>query len=161
MKRKGMIEIGLIVVLLAGIIIFSLSGLYLTMQELDQNGNRYLVAVARHTSTDIDLEDLEVAFTDLTHEGKKPYSYQWNFGDGLDNSTEQNPTHKYDNPGEYEVTLTVTDANGDVSVYSMGKIKVRNIKKIILFFFPINTVSSIAVVVLGVLLLKKETEVQK
>ncbi|MEO8068548.1 MAG: PKD domain-containing protein [Flavobacteriales bacterium] len=35
----------------------------------------------------------------------------WEFGDG-NNSTDTDPTHTYDNIGVYDVTLTVTDANG-------------------------------------------------
>lgn len=37
--------------------------------------------------------------------------YYWDFGDGA-NSTEQNPTHTFQNNGTYSVTLTVTDNNG-------------------------------------------------
>ncbi len=36
--------------------------------------------------------------------------YLWSFGDG-EQSTEQNPSHTYDSPGEYQVTLTVTDVD--------------------------------------------------
>ena len=44
--------------------------------------------------------------------GKKPYKWFWNFGDGT-NSTLQNPKHKYANPSNYTVTLTVMDANNN------------------------------------------------
>ncbi|MFH2095534.1 MAG: PKD domain-containing protein [Bacteroidota bacterium] len=44
-------------------------------------------------------------------------SYVWNFGDNdLDNlSFSKNPSHTYDEPGVYDVTLTVTSAEGCVS----------------------------------------------
>lgn len=37
-----------------------------------------------------------------------PASRSWSFGDGT-SSTEQNPTHTYETPGIYDVTLTVSD----------------------------------------------------
>jgi PKD repeat protein len=40
-----------------------------------------------------------------------PLSYLWIFGDG-DQSIEPNPVHVYNAPGEYQVTLTVTDIDG-------------------------------------------------
>ena len=46
----------------------------------------------------------------------KIVSYHWNFGDGYFGSTKI-CSHKYQNPGEYIVTLTVTDENG----YSYSK----------------------------------------
>ncbi|MFZ5942465.1 MAG: PKD domain-containing protein [Bacteroidota bacterium] len=39
-------------------------------------------------------------------------TYLWDFGDG-ETSTETNPVHTYAVKGEYTVTLTVTDENGD------------------------------------------------
>ncbi|XOB46885.1 MAG: NosD domain-containing protein [Candidatus Nealsonbacteria bacterium] len=59
-----------------------------------------------------------IQFTDRTTEGRYPLTYQWNFGDGSANSTVQNPIHKYNSDGIYIVVLMVTDADGDVSVYS-------------------------------------------
>lgn len=47
--------------------------------------------------------------------GAAEYSWQWDFGDG-ETSTEKNPTHIYKNPGEYDVTLTVTDSLGEKGI---------------------------------------------
>lgn len=49
---------------------------------------------------------LEVEFTDAS-EGA-PTTWLWNFGDG-GTSTLQNPTHTYTVPGDYTVTLTVSN----------------------------------------------------
>ena len=40
--------------------------------------------------------------------GHQPYSWHWDFGDES-TSNEQNPLHFYEEPGNYTVTLTVTD----------------------------------------------------
>ena len=39
--------------------------------------------------------------------------FQWNFGDGNGNSTQENPVHRYNTIGTYIVILTVTDIDGD------------------------------------------------
>lgn len=41
-------------------------------------------------------------------------SWQWNFGDGT-TSSQQNPVHVYDAPGEYNVTLTAGNAYGSLT----------------------------------------------
>ncbi len=58
---------------------------------------------------------LNVCFTGVASGGTEPYSYLWNFGDGVpaNNTHEQNPCHGYMNVGNYNVTLTVTDALGN------------------------------------------------
>ena len=55
-----------------------------------------------------------VQFTGSAENGTPPYDYHWDFGDG-DTSNEQNPTHIYDDAGNFTVTLTVTD-DDDVTV---------------------------------------------
>jgi len=40
--------------------------------------------------------------------GYRPYTWHWDFGDG-NISTDRNPMHTYSNPGNYTVTLTITD----------------------------------------------------
>ncbi len=72
------------------------------------------------------IEGQTVQFTDSTTGGSLPLTYQWNFGDGSENSTIQNPIHKYNSAGTYLVVLTVTDADGDVSVY--GPIEISSIQ---------------------------------
>ncbi|MCH7764661.1 MAG: PKD domain-containing protein, partial [Candidatus Marinimicrobia bacterium] len=55
---------------------------------------------------------LEVSFTDLTVPGSgEIISWLWTFGDG-DTSYVQNPAHTYTLPGQYTVSLTVTDSLG-------------------------------------------------
>ena len=53
-------------------------------------------------------------FTDLST--GSPTSWQWNFGDGSPNVTIQNPTYTYGLPGNYTVTLTVSNGFGTSSV---------------------------------------------
>ncbi len=48
--------------------------------------------------------------------GIEPYAYLWEFGDG-ETSTEENPSHSYDNSGYYTVSLTVTDDRGFTDTY--------------------------------------------
>ncbi|MCG3164529.1 MAG: hypothetical protein POELPBGB_00283 [Bacteroidia bacterium] len=43
--------------------------------------------------------------------GTGPFTYQWNFGDGI-GSTDQNPQHTYTSFGNYGVALTVTNTTG-------------------------------------------------
>lgn len=56
------------------------------------------------------MEDLPVTFQNLTLNG---YVYDWYFSDG-GYSTLVNPSHIFDSPGEYTVTLVATDAKGCV-----------------------------------------------
>jgi hypothetical protein len=56
--------------------------------------------------------------------GQPPYQYHWDFGDG-DSSTLNNPTHSYDQAGDYTYTFTVTDQGGD-SVSETGSITISS-----------------------------------
>ena len=55
-------------------------------------------------------EEIEFDGTKSTDDGTIT-NYTWDFGDG-ETGYGVNPTHTYDTPGKYNVTLTVTDNNG-------------------------------------------------
>ncbi len=60
---------------------------------------------------------VDVNFTDLST--NSPTSWDWNFGDG-NSSMLQNPTHSYDNGGNYTVTLTAkNDIGSDSEIKTM------------------------------------------
>jgi PKD repeat protein len=44
-------------------------------------------------------------------------SWYWEFGDGS-TSTDQNPSHSYSSPGDYTITLSVTDGYGATDHWS-------------------------------------------
>jgi len=56
---------------------------------------------------------LAVQFTDRS--SGSITSRDWNFGDGSSHSSTQNPSHTYNNAGDYTVTLTVTGSGGSDS----------------------------------------------
>jgi parallel beta-helix repeat protein len=61
-----------------------------------------------YTGTTDDL----IQFHGLATGGVPPYTWHWDFGDGS-TSIEQNPIYMYAESGEYTVTLTVTDTEGN------------------------------------------------
>lgn len=54
-------------------------------------------------------EPLDVIFTDISTEN--PTAWNWNFGDGTYSSV-KNPVHRYSTKGDYNVMLTVSNADG-------------------------------------------------
>jgi hypothetical protein len=57
---------------------------------------------------------LEVAFVNTTQRPLQITGYLWDFGDG-ESSTEANPTHRYEVPGHYTVTLTIFTTSGQIT----------------------------------------------
>lgn len=62
-------------------------------------------------------QPVEASFSDQSQNLQNP-TYLWEFGDGQ-TSTLPNPTHLYENPGNYDVTLTVTNATGCVNTLTI------------------------------------------
>ena len=77
-----------------------------------------LVANFSHDAPKCDCNTIQ--FTDKTTGGTKPYTYNWQFGDGA-SSTAANPSHHYAGPGTYNVTLTVTDSSSPAKTDSETK----------------------------------------
>ena len=61
---------------------------------------------------------LTVQFEAEISGGNAPVSVSWDFDDGAI-SQQQNPTHGFSFPGEYNVIVTVTDADGDFALDSV------------------------------------------
>jgi large repetitive protein len=64
---------------------------------------------------------LSVQFTDTST--NSPTSWSWDFGDN-ETSTEQNPTHTYNNEGTYNVSLTVANEIGNNTITQNNYINV-------------------------------------
>jgi PKD repeat protein len=74
-------------------------------------------------------------FTDLS---QSPSAWSWDFGDG-GTSTEQNPTHTYNNIGVYTVTLTATNEFGSDTLVKTDYITVTAPQSPIADFTASNT----------------------
>jgi len=58
-----------------------------------------------------------IEFSGDVYGGTGPYEWEWDLdGDYITDSTDRNPTWTYDEEGEYDVTLTVTDSQGDQGI---------------------------------------------
>ena len=92
-----------------------------------------LAPAAPHAAFDaaptIGLKPLTVNFTNISTGDYT--SSEWNFGDGI-TSAETSPTHIYQLPGTYTVTLTVTGAGGTDTLTRTDYILVRNIMQVYL-----------------------------
>ncbi len=80
--------------------------------------------VVAFTTPDVCLADASATFTDnstIADNTADSFTYLWNFGDAntsaanSNTSTQKKPSHKYTKADVYQVTLTVTSANGCVS----------------------------------------------
>jgi chitodextrinase len=91
-----------------------------SLRDKAPNGPLYIW----YAEADTNLGEIGVPieFVGLAVDGYPPHEYQWEFGDGK-TSSEPNPTHTYDEAGEYDYTLTVTDAEGAQESYS-GSIEI-------------------------------------
>ncbi|WP_167611546.1 PKD domain-containing protein [Maribellus sediminis] len=82
----------------------------LALDELSLTAKRTKPMTAFAVDNPLGFAPLTVQFTDKS---KFASSWSWNFGDGSEVSTEQNPQHTFENVGTYTVTLTATNEKGD------------------------------------------------
>jgi len=81
--------------------------------ELVRNEIEYLLTASGADfggTPTVGVPPLEVTFTDLS--ANQPETWTWDFGDGS-YSTDQNPTHTYEEPGRYTVALTTFGQYGE------------------------------------------------
>jgi PKD repeat protein len=117
----------------------------LSVTDMDSN-----IATDTSTVTVHDIEELfvslsgkttvaqgdSITFTSTVSGGSSPYTYNWNFGDGITSNVAK-PTHIYENAGTYTVTLTVTDSRDNqqtktktvtVSTTDISEVEIRDVK---------------------------------
>jgi PKD repeat protein len=85
------------------------------IQELSSNSlakikeTGFLIPTGNFSFSPGSLTSGQIAtFTATGLAGQPPYTYSWDFGDGA-KATGSSPTHTYSAPGNYTVTLTLTD----------------------------------------------------
>jgi gliding motility-associated-like protein len=97
----------------------TIAGTYTVVVDNDESNPLAIVANPapnpNFTFADNVCSGTDVQFTSSVTVGTPPFTYSWNFGDA-GTSTAQNPAHAYTSLGcgtkTFNVTLTVTDANG-------------------------------------------------
>ncbi|MHA1681184.1 MAG: PKD domain-containing protein [Promethearchaeota archaeon] len=92
-------------------------------------------------STNIQVDNW-VQFTFNGTQGNDPAMFEWDFGDGSANSTEINPTHQYTTPGNYTVTLSVTDNDGDFDWIEVAGIVYVNVSPIADFYANVTLLTT-------------------
>ncbi len=109
-------------------IVFNTVGIHtVTLNIVDEGCAEFVefeVTVYPEVSIDFEGETegcapVAVNFTDLSYSFDK-LDYFWDFGDG-NTSTEQHPTHTYETPGVYDVTLTIVSDTGCATTLTLTK----------------------------------------
>lgn len=93
-------------------------GKYICINPIDTSRlftiQRSLIADFTSDAPPVSSAPLLVSFTDISDFGFPVQSWIWSFGDG-DTSYQQNPSHLYQQPGRYNVSLTISDGYGSSS----------------------------------------------
>jgi gliding motility-associated-like protein len=58
--------------------------------------------------------------TNMFNKSTGAVAYSWNFGDNSGTSTETNPSYTYQSPGEYQITLIATNAQGCKDTFNLA-----------------------------------------
>ncbi len=83
-----------------------------------------------------------IKFLDSSLDDRGLQSWQWDFGDSSQPSYERNPEHSYTQTGTYNVTLIVTDTDGNTDMKSQN-VDVANIKPVVDFAYtPLNPLTN-------------------
>ena len=90
------------------------------------SGNNVIVSQPEATFTADDLAGCVPHTVNFNHNGGGVYVYNWNFGDGT-TSVLQSPSHTYTAPGNYQVSLNISDASGCSVNYTLpGQVTISN-----------------------------------
>lgn len=100
-------------------------------------GNPSPIARASADVTNGAGSTLEVNFSSegTRHPASVDYTVEWDFGDGSEPSSEEHPTHTYQDMGEYTARMTVTDEDGRFAIATVN-IVVGNAAPTVNIVFP-------------------------
>lgn len=98
-------------------------GFKIAVDELSLTPVRTKPAVSFTATNAVGFPALKTVFANTT---KFANSYKWDFGDGSEISTEENPEHTYTVVGTYTVKLTATNEKGDSVLIKTDFVKVNS-----------------------------------
>ncbi len=81
--------------------------------------------------------DVQFSSEGTRHPIAKPFTIEWDFGDGSPTTTAPNPAHTYAQNGDYTASLTVTDEDGKTAIANV-RIVVGNATPQVTIDFPEN-----------------------
>ena len=106
---------------------YQVNGIYsVTLQVWDANGCTASLTKPNYINLDhpeanfsvsnrVTCPGVDLNFFDQTQSDTTIVSWDWDFGDNMGTSNQQNPVYAYSNSGFYDITLTVTDVFGCMS----------------------------------------------
>lgn len=97
-------------------------GFKIALDELSLTPLRTKPAVSFTATNAVGFPNLTTSFINST---KFANTYEWDFGDGTDKSTEENPVHTYTVVGTYNVSLKATNEKGDSVLVKTAFVKVN------------------------------------
>ena len=102
------------------LVTFDAAGSYMVTLEVSNSAGSYeIIEMDYILVDDVPMADFTSSsagpLVSFTNTSINATSVSWDFGDGM-NSTEENPVHEYDTDGDYEVTLTATNACGMTTI---------------------------------------------
>ena len=105
--------------------------------------------------------DNPINFSALATGGTPPYSFNWDFGDGI-TSTDRNPDHSFQTAGDYDINVTVTDSDGTtagdevpITILAAGNGNGDDGEPNIMIFFAVIVVIAIVGVIVVIYIIRR------
>jgi PKD repeat protein len=120
MMKLSKLIVGVIIVIIFLILLFNFY-LFPNLQDKELKEPQAKIDIKKVVSGDLIINQGEYIYfsaENSSDEDGKIDNYHWDFDDG-NTSNSIDPIHKYDHPGIYNVTLTVTDNDGNKDVTSI------------------------------------------
>jgi PKD repeat protein len=91
--------------------LFDIATVTITVQHVTPPNNPPVAMIELLSESLVEGEPVNLSASSSSDPDDDPLSYLWDLGDG-NTSTEMEPSHAYESPGNYTIRLTVTDERG-------------------------------------------------